>query len=128
MSINLPTVQPAPDPRIPILTPLLNLLKQRKFVIDLIVLIIFALATAFPALAKYQDILFLVFLAVTGVVLLPMTVEDIVNAWRQPFKPDQAATDVTNALRDELIKWIVSKIPGLGEDQPPKPPDGGELG
>jgi hypothetical protein len=122
MSINLPTVQPAPDPRIPILTPLLNLLKQRKFVIDLIVLIVFVLTMAVPALAKYQDILFLVFLAITGVVLLPMTVEDVVKAWREPFNPQAAATGVTNALRDEILNFLLGKIPPT--EQPPKPPEG----
>lgn len=121
MTTNLPTVQSAPDPRIPILTPLLNLLKQRKFVVDLIILAVFVLSTAVPALAKYQDLLMIAFVAVTGIVLLPMTVEDVVSAVKTPFDPNAAARDVTNSLRDVLLAEIFNRLPlPPVEEQPPK--------
>lgn len=116
MTTNLPTVPQAPDPRVPILTPLLNLLKQRKVVLGLIVLAVYLLTLAVPAAAKYQDLLMTAFLTIASATLIPMTLEDIVKAVKMPFNPAGAATDVTNALRDELLKGLLDRLP-------PPPPD-----
>lgn len=86
----------------PILTPILALLKSRKFFYALLSCVLAVLSTQVPALAPYQELVF-VFLAVVFSVAIYGTAYEDAHKDASQFLTDNPIKDPKGELRDLLI-------------------------